>query len=45
MTDAMTGVNQILDPKNRYRDVVYDRDGAALGINWESIVADMELGL
>jgi len=44
-TDPMPTINAILDPATRYPDVKFDSDGAALGINWETTVADMELGL
>lgn len=43
--DVMPTVLNILNPATRYPDVVFDEDGAALGINWERITADMEMGL
>lgn len=44
MTDPMPTILTILNPATRYPDVKYDNDGRAIGIDWEHIVADMEIG-
>jgi hypothetical protein len=45
MVDPMPTIHSILYPERRQPEVVFDSDGAALGINWEKAANDMDLGL